>query len=148
MKSVIINLQIACKKKILIKKKTLQKWLEIFLPEFQKKTEITIRIVEKKEIQYLNMKYRGKNKPTNILSFPFIVPKKIYSPLIGDLVICQKIVQEEALLQKKNISTHYAHLIVHGCLHLFGYKHKKNRDFKKMKKKETKIMKKIGYKIF
>lgn len=118
------------------------------MPKFQKKTEITIRIVDEIEIQYLNMKYRKKNKPTNILSFPFQAPKHIPLLLIGDLVICQTIAEKEAILQKKNIIEYYAYLIVHGCLHLFGYDHKKKNDSKKMKKEEIKIMKKLGYKFF
>lgn len=148
MKSVILNLQIVCKKNNKnFKKKTIQKWLESFLPHFKSKTEITIRIVDKKEIQFLNMKYRGKNKPTNILSFKFEPPKNIPINLIGDLVICKEIIEKEAVKKKKNILQYLAHIIIHGCLHLFGYNHKNKKEERKMKKEEKKIMNKLGYKI-
>lgn len=147
MKSVILNLQIACKKKSKkIKRKIIQKWLEKFLPNFKSESEITIRIVDKKEIQFLNMKYRGKNKPTNILSFKFEPPKYIPVKLIGDLVICKEIIEEEAIKMKKDIFQYTAYIIIHGCLHLFGYDHKNKKEEKNMKKKEKKIMNKLGYK--
>lgn len=145
MKKVILDLQIACKENNnIIKKKTLQHWLNIFIPTFRPISEITIRIVDIKEIKYLNMKYRKKNSPTNILSFPFKAPHHIKSNLIGDLVICQKIVEKEAIIQKKTFLNHLAHLIIHGCLHIFGYNHKNKEEEIIMKKKEKHIMKKLN----
>jgi probable rRNA maturation factor len=87
--------------------------------------ELTIRIVDKKEITELNSTYRHKNKPTNVLSFPFEMPEECKDDLLilGDIVICAEIISEEALNQEKKCEAHWAHMVVHGTLHLLGYDH-------------------------
>lgn len=85
--------------------------------------ELTVRIVDRTEITTLNRDYRGKNKATNVLSFPAELPDHIELPLLGDVVICAPIVVQEAREQNKQTQHHWAHMIVHGTLHLLGYDH-------------------------
>lgn len=114
------------------------------LSKFISNCALTVRIVEKQEIQKLNYKYRKKNKPTNILAFPFKEPNKTIPPLIGDLIICKDVIEKEAN-HGKLIKNHWAHIIIHGVLHLIGYDHVNKSEFKKMKLTEIKIMKKLGF---
>jgi probable rRNA maturation factor len=86
-------------------------------------TELCVRLVDKPEIQNLNHQYRHKDKPTNVLSFPVDLPEDIDVPLLGDIVVCAPVVFEEAQTQHKSYDHHFAHVIVHGCLHLLGYDH-------------------------
>lgn len=97
-------------------------------------------------MHYLNWYYLGKNYPTNVLSFPFSAPLEIQSSLIGDIVICRQIIEYET--KKNNISSyaHWAHMIIHGALHLLGYNHISKKDTKLMQQLEINIIKRIGYK--
>lgn len=85
--------------------------------------ELTIRIVETAEMTELNHAYRGKNKPTNVLSFPFEMPAGVELSLLGDVIICRSVVRQEAQAEGKTIIQHYAHMVTHGVLHLCGYDH-------------------------
>ena len=85
--------------------------------------ELTIRLVDDAESQALNRDYRGKNRPTNVLSFPFEAPPGIDLPLLGDLVISHPVMRREACQQHKPLADHYAHLVINGTLHLLGYNH-------------------------
>lgn len=112
-------------------------------------TEITVRIVDEAESHELNLTYRGKNKPTNVLSFPFEAPPEIdldepYA-FIGDLVICRQIVEAEAKEQEKPLEAHWAHLTVHGTLHLLGYDHLTDEEAEEMEGLETQIMQSLGF---
>ncbi|WMY97314.1 MAG: rRNA maturation RNase YbeY [Arsenophonus sp.] len=143
-----LNIQYICKKyQNLPKKKQINNWVKTIFNFFKKSIELTIRIVEIKEIKDLNIKYKKKNKPTNILSFYLgpINDNFLIKNHIGDLVLCHKIIEKEAFIQKKKINAHYAHMIIHGCLHIFGYHHLTQYEYKKMKNLEIKIMKKINY---
>ncbi|HGJ5883864.1 rRNA maturation RNase YbeY [Arsenophonus sp.] len=146
MQSVILDLQLACSDHSgLPSETTFQQWLEAFLPQFQSESEITIRIVDIAENQYLNLTYRGKDKPTNVLSFPFEAPENITLPLLGDLIICRQVVEKEAIEQQKNQDAHWAHMVIHGCLHLLGYDHLTDFEAAEMETIETEIMQKLGY---
>ena len=105
--------------------------------------ELTVRIVDKNEIQTLNKTYRHKDKPTNVLSFPFEAPPQIQLPLLGDLVICHEVVVEEALVQQKTIKHHWAHMVIHGVLHLKGYDHIDDSDARIMENLEIQILEKL-----
>ncbi len=85
--------------------------------------EMTIRIVDEQESHDLNYEYRGKDKSTNVLSFPFECPPEVPIPLLGDLVICAPVIAREAKEQHKTIHDHYAHMVIHGTLHLLGFDH-------------------------
>ena len=107
--------------------------------------EITVRFVENDEIQELNSDYRHKDYVTNILSFPFECPDGVDLPLLGDLVISKAVVEKEALEQGKTIKEHYAHLIVHGVLHLLGYDHIDECDAMLMEPLEISIVEALGF---
>ncbi|MBD1389755.1 rRNA maturation RNase YbeY [Neiella sp. HB171785] len=102
--------------------------------------EITIRVVDSDESQQLNSTYRGKEKPTNVLSFPFEAPPGIVLPLLGDLVICAEVVAIEAQQQQKPLEHHWAHMVIHGLLHLLGYDHIQDDEAEVMEQKERDIL--------
>ena len=118
-----LDIQIASKASTIPSNEQFQQWVETALQNTSKDFELTVRIVEIEESQELNFQYRQKDKPTNVLSFPFEVPEGIELNLLGDLVICADIVAQEANEQHKTINDHWAHLVIHGCLHLLGYDH-------------------------
>ncbi|WP_343182422.1 rRNA maturation RNase YbeY [Buchnera aphidicola] len=124
-----------------ISKKKFLNWIN---QTIKKKYQITIRIVDQSEIQKINYTYRKKNYPTNILSFSYN-HQSYNNNIIGDLVICAKVVYEEALNQKKKLENYWAHIVIHGLLHLLGYTHYTNYQTQIMQKKEIEIMKKLGY---
>ncbi|MFA0280105.1 rRNA maturation RNase YbeY, partial [Vibrio sp. 10N.222.55.F8] len=98
----------------------IQLWLNKTIPQFQEYAELTVRIVDTQESHQLNHEYRGKDKPTNVLSFPFEAPPGIELDLLGDLIICRQVVEKEAEEQNKPLLAHWAHMVVHGSLHLLG----------------------------
>lgn len=111
--------------------------------------ELTIRIVAEDEIQSLNKTYRHQDKSTNVLSFPFEIPEHLPSeiqlPLLGDIVICHDIVVTEAQQQKKNLLAHWAHMVIHGVLHLKAYDHVRDADADIMETLEIKILGQLGF---
>ena len=110
---------------------------------------ICIKLVNIKEAAELNLKYRKKDTATNVLSFSSLMPNSLQSLLpnrhLGDVVLCPEIVTCEAAKQCKSEVAHYAHLIIHGTLHLNGFSHKTEDDAKNMEEKEIKIMEKLGF---
>lgn len=107
--------------------------------------ELTIRLVAEEESQELNSEYRGKDKPTNVLSFPFEAPPQVPIELLGDLIICAQVVQQESEEQRKAAEAHWAHMVVHGCLHLLGYDHIKDDEAEVMEDLERQIMAGLGF---
>ena len=107
--------------------------------------EMTVRIVDEAESHELNLTYRGKDRPTNVLSFPFECPDEVELPLLGDLVICRQVVEREAAEQEKPLIAHWAHMVVHGCLHLLGYDHIEDDEAEEMESLETQIMQGLGF---
>ncbi|HEX5352462.1 MAG TPA: rRNA maturation RNase YbeY [Rhodanobacteraceae bacterium] len=110
----------------------------------RKPAELSIRIVVAREGRALNRRYRGKDYATNVLSFPVELPRGVASPLVGDLVICAPVVAREAREQRKSPRDHYAHLTVHGVLHLLGHDHQNQRDASRMEKLEARILASLG----
>jgi len=108
-------------------------------------SEVTVRIVGTDESQALNQQYRGKDKPTNVLSFPFEAPAGITMPLAGDLVICAPVVENEAREQRKSLEAHWAHMVVHGMLHLQGYDHIEDEDAEVMEALEVRLLAQLGF---
>ena len=106
--------------------------------------EVTIRFTDEAESQSLNHEYRGKDKPTNVLSFPFEAPPGIEINLLGDLVICAPVISREAEEQQKKVGDHYAHMTVHGLLHLMGYDHIDDAEAEEMESKEIDILARLG----
>ena len=107
--------------------------------------EMTVRIVDEAESHELNLTYRGKDRPTNVLSFPFECPEEVELPLLGDLVICRQVVEREAAEQDKPLMAHWAHMVVHGSLHLLGYDHIEDDEAEEMESLETQIMQGLGF---
>jgi len=120
-------------------------WLSAAVTPFQPQAEVTVRIVDEQESHQLNFEYRGKDKSTNVLSFPFEVPPGIEMDLLGDLVICRQVVEREAEEQNKPLLAHWAHMVVHGSLHLLGYDHIEDDEAEEMESLETEIMQKMGF---
>jgi probable rRNA maturation factor len=106
--------------------------------------EINIRIVSCDESQQLNHQYRGKDKPTNVLSFESDLPDFVPSAFLGDLVICAQVVDQEALEQNKKRHEHWAHMSIHGLLHLVGFDHIENDDAEEMEGLEISILAQLG----
>ncbi|MGR1184690.1 rRNA maturation RNase YbeY [Aeromonas veronii] len=123
----------------------LQGWLDGTILGFQHEAEVTVRIVDEAESNELNLTYRGKDKPTNVLSFPFEAPPGLELPLLGDLVICRQVVEREAEEQGKPLMAHWAHMVVHGSLHLLGYDHIEDEEAEEMEALERDIMQELGF---
>lgn len=117
------------------------------LIQIQPKAELVIRLVDEEESQYLNKQFRGKDKPTNVLSFPqddFWPLEKQKIPYIGDIILCVPVVIFEAERDHLNLFDHYAHLVVHGILHLKGYDHITKEEAEIMESEEIKILANLG----
>lgn len=143
--AITLDLQLAFDAPDLPTETQFQQWLDAAVLPFQAEAEVTIRIVGNAESQQLNFDYRGKDKPTNVLSFPFQCPPGIELPLLGDLVICAPVVAQEAQQQNKTLSAHWAHMVVHGCLHLLGFDHINDDDAEQMEAEEVTILQQLGF---
>ncbi|MBU1310839.1 MAG: rRNA maturation RNase YbeY [Gammaproteobacteria bacterium] len=143
--AIILDLQLASNADNLPTAEQFQLWLEAAILPFQAEAEVTVRIVDNSESQQLNFDYRSKDKPTNVLSFPFQCPPGIALPLLGDLVICAPVVQAEAAEQGKTLSAHWAHMVVHGSLHLLGFDHINDDDAEQMEAEEITILQQLGF---
>jgi probable rRNA maturation factor len=121
-----------------------KKWVSLAIAP-KTNASLCIRLVDKLEIQGLNNQYRHKNKPTNVLSFPSQIPKALAKGYIGDLVLCPAILIKEAEEQRKLISAHWAHIVIHGTLHLLGYDHTDPEEALIMEALETKLIVKLGH---
>jgi len=123
-----------------------RQWVEAALrgAKRRKAAELSIRIVDAKEGRTLNRGYRGKDYATNVLSFPVELPPGVKLPLIGDLVICAPVVAREAAEQDKPVRNHWAHMTVHGVLHLLGYDHIEDAEAEEMEALEARILASLG----
>lgn len=120
-------------------------WAQAALGHYGKDSELSIRLVGNDESQQLNRDYRGKDKPTNVLSFPADFPEELNIPLLGDIIICAPVIAAEALEQGKEVDAHWAHMVVHGTLHLLGYDHIDDSEAEEMEALETQILQQLGY---
>ncbi|MEH6575881.1 MAG: rRNA maturation RNase YbeY [Amphritea sp.] len=118
----------------------LTQWVAATLKGRMDAGELSIRIVSVQESQQLNSEYRGKDKPTNVLSFPFEVPEGIELDLLGDLVICAEVVAREAQEQDKPVLHHWTHMVIHGTLHLLGFDHIKDDEAQEMEAIEQEVL--------
>jgi len=123
-------------------------WVELATKQ-RKNTEVVVRLVDEAESAELNETYRQKIGPTNVLSFPFERPEglpedALSSDTLGDLVICAPVVLKEAAEQGKKVTEHWAHMVIHGCLHLQGYDHINNDDAQVMELLEIQLLNNIG----
>ena len=108
--------------------------------------ELGVRVVGPAESRRLNAHYRGKDRPTNVLSFPAApLPAAARARPLGDLVICARVVRAEARAQGKAVRAHWAHLVVHGALHLIGYDHEREADARRMERREIRVLRGLGF---
>lgn len=111
--------------------------------------ELNVRIVDSDEISALNRNYRNKSGPTNVLSFPFELPPGFPTEdnykILGDIVICASVVQQEAEQQQKLPKSHWAHMVMHGTLHLLGYDHQTNDQAEQMESLETALLHQLRF---
>ena len=146
MGKMIIDLQIACEQETgLPTAEQIEQWATAAVQPQSDEVEMTVRIVDEAESHELNLNYRGKDRPTNVLSFPFECPDEVELPLLGDLVICRQVVESEAQEQDKRLMAHWAHMVVHGSLHLLGYDHIEDDEAEEMESLETQIMTGLGF---
>ena len=121
-------------------------WINSVESYLNKDTEISIAIVDNDEIKQLNSDYRNKDKPTNILSFAseLYFDDQVPINFLGDLVMCQSVIEYEAKIQKKKLFDHWAHITIHGMLHLIGFDHIDENDAEKMENIEIEALRKLG----
>jgi probable rRNA maturation factor len=139
-----VDIQYATESKTLPTAAELRLWVEQALNDYAKDTAVTLRIVDIAEMTQLNLYYRGKNKPTNVLSFPY-EENFAEEKLLGDIVICAPVVLAEAQEQQKPWQAHWAHLVVHGCLHLVGFDHEEENQAQIMESLEVKLLAGLGF---
>lgn len=113
--------------------------------EKQTDAELSIRIVDEEEMTQLNSQFREQDKSTNVLSFPADIPAELELNILGDIAICAPVIEREATEQHKVLEAHYAHMTVHGTLHLLGHDHIKETDAEQMEALETLILNNLGY---
>lgn len=123
----------------------LRSWISAALIDRKLDTEISVRLVDIEEMSELNQRYRNKTGPTNVLSFPADIPAELNHPLLGDIVICSPVVRREAAEQGKPEDAHWAHMTVHGTLHLQGYDHLIEAEAQTMEAIETAILATLNY---
>ena len=146
MGKMIIDLQMACEQETgLPTAEQIEQWATAAVQPQSDEVEMSVRIVDEAESHALNLNYRGKDRPTNVLSFPFECPDEVELPLLGDLVICRQVVEREAQEQDKPVMAHWAHMVVHGSLHLLGYDHIEDDEAEEMESLETQIMTGLGF---
>ena len=120
------------------------RWVETAL-QGTSEAELTLRLVDRDESRKLNQRYRGKDQPTNVLSFPAELPPDLGIPLLGDIVLCAPLVGEESAAQNKSLSAHWAHLVMHGVLHLLGHDHQGEREAVEMEAIEVELLASLGF---
>lgn len=146
MGSIFVDLQVATENiEGLPTEEQIVQWATAAVQPEGDEVEMTVRIVDEAESHELNLTYRGKDRPTNVLSFPFECPDEVELPLLGDLVICRQVVEREATEQEKLLMAHWAHMVVHGSLHLLGYDHIEDDEAEEMESLETQIMQGLGF---
>jgi probable rRNA maturation factor len=133
-----LTIQYASRAKDLPTRRKLRRWA---MAALERDAEVTLRIVGKAEGRKLNLAYRGRDYATNVLTFAY--PDQ--PTLSGDIVLCAPVVRQEARAQRIELAAHYAHLVVHGMLHLQGYDHERDREARAMERLETEIVARLGY---
>lgn len=124
---------------------SIRRWAKAALADHRERAELTIRLVDEPEMAELNASYRHKSGPTNVLSFPFEAPPQVTLSLLGDVLICAPVVAREATEQHKALDAHWAHMVVHGVLHLLGYDHQNDHEAQTMERLETHILTTLGF---
>jgi len=143
----VIDLQIACDKPLPVSEDQLIAWVNCALNEHQQERELTLRLVESAEISALNHTYRQKEGPTNVLAFPSDLPEHIDldCSFLGDVIVCPEVLEKEAQEQERPLDAHWAHIVIHGVLHLLGYDHYEDADTANMQGMEIRLLAGLGF---
>jgi len=144
--AVIIELSIAdgVNEAILPSEEKLQQWAQASYSDGDE-VVVSLQVVGSDEMQVLNKEYRAKDMPTNVLSFPMELPDEVGINILGDLALCDEVIEAEAKDQSKTSEAHWAHMMVHGMLHLQGYDHIEDDEAELMEAKEIEIMKNLDF---
>lgn len=140
-----IEVQYAVSQESLPDQTQIARWAESTLESCNRSGELVVRLTDADESAELNQRYRHKAGPTNVLSFPFEAPPEVPVDHLGDLVICVPVVEREAGEQNKSLEAHFAHMVVHGTLHLLGYDHLEEAEAETMETLEIAILGRLGY---
>ena len=142
-----LDIQKACEAPIPVSNETLKQWVQLALTSHQNQAELTLRLVDADEIHALNKTYRKQDKATNVLAFPSNLPDEVLleCPLLGDVIICPTVLKEESLRLKTPLIHHWAHIVIHGVLHLLGYDHIQNHDADIMQALEAEKLATLGF---
>ena len=143
--TLIVDIQMASASEEAPDPQSIERWVGAAIGNQRESTELSVRIVDAEEGQALNEQFRGSTGATNVLSFPFENESPEPLPLIGDIVICAPVVAKEAREQHKTLNAHWAHMMIHGVLHLLGYDHQNENDANLMESLETEIMQGLGF---
>lgn len=147
--SAFVDYQIAVEDGFIPPSADIQKWVDLVLSSQSTpsntiaNSELTVRVVSEQESQGLNLQYRNIDKPTNVLSFPFEAPAEVEINLLGDLVVCADVVKKESISQNKQLLHHWAHMIIHGTLHLLGFDHVEEEQAQQMEALEVLLLAKL-----
>lgn len=142
-----IDIQQATDKQLPVTEGVLSAWASLALRDHINHAELTIRLVDENEMTYLNRTYRNQDKPTNVLAFPSDLPEtlELEVPLLGDIVICPQVLEEESKKLGTPLLQHWAHIVIHGVLHLLGYDHLLENEAVKMQAIEINLLDELGY---
>ncbi len=147
--SVRVDVQFALEDDALPPASAFRIWANAAMAGYEGDAEIAVRVTDETESQQLNREYRGKDRPTNVLSFPFEAPEGVPADEVGnhlgDLLICAPVVEHEAIEQKKTAAAHWAHMVVHGVLHLRGFDHEDKNEAQVMEDKEREVLDGLGF---
>lgn len=143
--SVRIDVQVAGGRSGLPSVAKLRHWARSALAGRRAAAELSLRIVDAAESQALNRQFRGKDQPTNVLAFPADLPPELELPLLGDVVICREVVAAEAAAQGKPAEAHWAHMVIHGTLHLLGFDHQEPAQAAEMEAVEAELLAELGW---
>ncbi|NIM29582.1 MAG: rRNA maturation RNase YbeY [Gammaproteobacteria bacterium] len=140
-----VNVQIASEEDDLPDPESIRAWATAAVGDVRDGAELTVRIVDEAESAHLNSRYRSNTGPTNVLSFSFDSPPGAEVSILGDIVVCAPVVRHEANEQSKSVNAHWAHMIVHGTLHLLGHTHDGDVDAEAMEAMEARILAGLGF---
>ena len=126
-------------------RRRLQHWASAALGRRGAERELAVRFVSSRQMRRLNHRYRGKDRPTNVLAFPAAAVPGVRPQPMGDVVICPAVLRREARAQGKPLQAHWAHLVVHGVLHLAGYDHEQESEARRMERREVAVLRALGY---
>jgi probable rRNA maturation factor len=121
------------------------RWADAALGRSGAGCEMAVQVVTAPRMRVLNRRYRGKDKPTNVLAFPATPAPGVKPRPLGDVVICAAVLRREAQAQGKSETAHWAHLVVHGTLHLLGLDHEVDADATRMERREVAVLKRLGF---